>query len=45
MTAVTQNGPGGETLLAAVLDLLSDMKAEDIVQVDLRGNFLSAITW
>ena len=37
MTAVTQNGPGGETLLAAVLDLLSDMKAEDIVQVDLRG--------
>ena len=26
-----------EALLAAILDILSDMKAEDIVQIDLRG--------
>ncbi|SMX40744.1 ribosome silencing factor [Maliponia aquimaris] len=35
--AVTQSGPNAESTLAAVLEILSDNKAEDIVQIDLRG--------
>jgi ribosome-associated protein len=34
---VQQPEPRGETLLALVLENLSDMKAEDVVQIDLRG--------
>lgn len=35
--AATQTEATSETLLAAVLSSLSDDKAEDIVQIDLRG--------
>ncbi|MGP6086833.1 ribosome silencing factor [Antarctobacter jejuensis] len=34
---MTQSEPNAETLLAAVLEILSDNKAEDVVQIDLRG--------
>ncbi|MBY6162562.1 ribosome silencing factor [Mameliella alba] len=34
---MTQNEATAETLLAAVLETLSDNKAEDVVQIDLRG--------
>ncbi len=34
---MTSNRPNAEDLLAAVLEILSDNKAEDIVQIDLRG--------
>ncbi|WP_418593306.1 ribosome silencing factor [Ponticoccus sp. (in: a-proteobacteria)] len=37
MGAVTSSKPDGEALLARVFTLLSDNKAEDIVQIDLRG--------
>lgn len=37
MTAMTRTEPTSEAVLAAVLELLSDNKAEDIVQIDLRG--------
>lgn len=37
MAAVTPGEPTGEALLSAVLTLLSDNKAEDVVQIDLRG--------
>jgi ribosome-associated protein len=37
MTATPQPDTTAEALLAAVLATLDDMKAEDIVQVDLRG--------
>lgn len=34
---MAQSKPDPETLLSAVLTILSDNKAEDVVQVDLRG--------
>ncbi|KUF10692.1 ribosomal silencing factor RsfS [Pseudoponticoccus marisrubri] len=34
---MTRSGPTSDAILAAVLELLSDNKAEDVVQVDLRG--------
>ncbi|MBW4982648.1 ribosome silencing factor [Mameliella sp. CS4] len=34
---MTQSEPTAEGILAAVLETLSDNKAEDIVQIDLRG--------
>lgn len=34
---MAQGLPTAETLLAAVLETLSDNKAEDVVQIDLRG--------
>ncbi|WP_040604688.1 ribosome silencing factor [Sagittula stellata] len=37
MTAPTQPDPTSSEILAAVLSTLSDNKAEDVVQVDLRG--------
>ncbi len=37
MTGLTQPEPQGDALLAAILETLSDMKAEDVVQIDLRG--------
>lgn len=37
MTGVAVSEPKGEALLAVVLESLSDMKAEDVVQIDLRG--------
>ena len=37
VTGMPQPEPKGEALLAAVLENLSDNKAEDVVQIDLRG--------
>ncbi|MCH2096563.1 MAG: ribosome silencing factor [Rhodobacteraceae bacterium] len=37
MTGTTTEDATSETLLAAILTLLDDNKAEDIVQIDLRG--------
>lgn len=37
ISAMTQSEPTAEGILAAVLETLSDNKAEDIVQIDLRG--------
>lgn len=34
---MTPNRPDAETLFAAVLDILSENKADEIVQIDLRG--------
>jgi ribosome-associated protein len=35
--AMIPNRPDAETLFAAVLDILSENKADEIVQIDLRG--------
>ena len=37
MTGPTPSEPTSELVLAAILDTLSDNKAEDVVQIDLRG--------
>ncbi|ETX30465.1 ribosome silencing factor [Roseivivax isoporae] len=37
MTGVTHEEAAGDTLLASILEILDDNKAEDIVQIDLRG--------
>lgn len=37
MTAPAQNETTSDAVLAAVLQLLDDNKAEDVVQIDLRG--------
>jgi len=37
MTAATKPEPTSDDVLAAVLSSLSDNKAEDVVQIDLRG--------
>ncbi len=37
MTGQTPNAPSSEKSLAAILNTLDDMKAEDVVQIDLRG--------
>lgn len=37
MTGMTASEPQGEALLALVLETLSENKAEDVVQIDLRG--------
>ena len=37
MMAMAPSGPTAETLLASVLEILSDNKAEEVVQFDLRG--------
>lgn len=37
MTGVTQPDATSDTLLASILDILEDSKADDVVQIDLRG--------
>jgi len=37
MTGASRAGSASDALLAAILDDLQDNKAEDIVQIDLRG--------
>lgn len=37
MTGSPQTGTTAEALLAVILETLDDMKAEDVVQIDLRG--------
>ncbi|QFT61500.1 Ribosomal silencing factor RsfS [Roseivivax sp. THAF30] len=37
MTGQTHSEPASETTLAAIRNTLDDMKAEDVVQIDLRG--------
>ncbi|MDU8910144.1 ribosome silencing factor [Aestuariicoccus sp. MJ-SS9] len=37
MAGLTQPEVTSDTLLAAILENLDDMKAEDVVQIDLRG--------
>ena len=37
MTGLPGTGPSGQTLLAAIAAILSENKAEDVVQIDLRG--------
>lgn len=37
MSGASRTGSASDALLAAILNELQDMKAEDIVQIDLRG--------
>jgi ribosome-associated protein len=37
MTGASRTGSASDALLAAILDDLQDNKAEDVVQIDLRG--------